>query len=213
MGNFSIIIPAYNTSENLKVLLEELLRQKEEFPDTQIIVVDDGSEEDMSWLNDISGIIAIHQPNMGEACARNRGLRFAEQKYIAWIDSDDMIPKDYLKIIYANARKGYDYVVYSWKYKDGTKGVKHEPLLTNWNVWSYTFKRSVLKGKWFDENRNVASDYFWLSEVITADLTRLEVDRSIIIYDGDREDSLSHRLARGEIEIWKNTKTSSTSGT
>lgn len=199
----SVIIPAYNTSENLKVLVGELLRQKESYPETQIIVVDDGSEEDMSWLNDLNGVIAIHQPNGGEASARNRGMKFAEGDYIAWVDADDMVVEHYLDILYENAAKGYDYVVFDWQFKNGIKGDRHPAPLINWNVWSYLFRRSMIQGKEFDERRLFACDYYWLEEVIKPEYSKLEAREVIVIYDDSYENSLTHRYQRGEIGLWR----------
>lgn len=200
---FSIIIPVYNASEYLRKLLTELLRQKTKYPQTQIIVIDDGSEEDMSWLDSNQGITVIHQENGGEAKARNVGLDLAVGEYLAWIDCDDMIPEYYLDTIYKNARKGFDYVVYTWKYDDGRDGIQHkETHLWNWNVWSYTYKREIITER-FDESRNVASDYYWLEKQIRPEMTRLEVDVPIILYNDKRPDSITNLLKDGKIKIWR----------
>ena len=45
----SIIIPVYNTSAYLKKLLDTLIDQKLNYDNVEIIVINDGSTEDMSF--------------------------------------------------------------------------------------------------------------------------------------------------------------------
>ena len=205
---FSILIPFYNTSELTKKLLDELYRQIEKYPQTEIVLADDGSTEDMSWVKNYPSLIYRYVPPIdgklqGEAVARNVCLDNANCEWVAWIDSDDMVVPDYLDIIYAAARKGYDYVVYSWVNQQGQRGDWHKDgILWNWNVWSYTYKRELLTER-FDEKRFCYCDYYWLERQIKPEWSRIEVDKPIVIYNGDRPDSLSHMLERGEISIWK----------
>lgn len=196
---FSIIIPAYKTDDLLRELLTELLRQREAFPQTQILVIDDGSG--MDWL-DSWPVQTIHQENKGEAGARNTGLRNADGEFLAWIDSDDMIVEDYLKTIYENARKGYDLVVYNWKTRDGVKGYKWTDGLPNHNVWSYTYRREKIT-EFFDERIAYTCDMYWLKAQIKPDWTRLTVNKTIVIYNDERDDSMTARFNRGELKVWK----------
>ena len=205
---FSILIPYYCTSELTMKLLDELFRQCRNYPQTEIVLVDDGSDEDIDWVNLYPDLIYVSIPlengkPQGEACARNVCLDYAKCEWVAWVDSDDMVVPDYLDTIYANARRGYDYVVYAWENQQGQRGDWHkETHLWNWNVWSYTYRRDLLTVR-FDERRNCACDFYWLEQQIKPEWSRLEIDKPIVIYNGDRQDSLSHLLARGEISVWK----------
>lgn len=199
----SILIPAYNASDYLQELLQELYIQTMDYPQTEVIVVDDGSEEDMTWLDDLDWIKVIHQENRGEAGARNRLLDEATGDYIAFIDCDDMIAPYYLKEIYRNAESGADLVIYQWEFEDGRIGDQHDEPLINWNVWSWTFKRSIITER-FDEKRNYAADYYWLEKQIKPELSRIKVDIPIIIYNTERPDSQTNRFQRGEIGLWRN---------
>ena len=197
---FSIVIPAYKTDDLLRKLLNELFRQKEEFPQTQIVVVDDGSG--MYWLDELD-VKAIHRENGGEAAARNTGLKNAEGEYLAWVDSDDMVVSDYLRTIYAAARKGYDFEMYRWRCSNGVKGYQwKESRLWNHNVWSYTYKRKLIT-EWFDERRNYAPDFDWLVRQVRPEWSLLYVDKEIVIYNESRPDSLTNLYNRGEISLWK----------
>lgn len=214
MGNskLSVIIPTYNNAQLLKKLLKELIYQKQTYyPETEIIVVDDGSVEDMSCLDEYKEIKAIHKENGGVSSARNVALKLATGEFISFIDSDDFIEKDYLHIIYSNMRKDYDYCVYSWKYYVGENQNKianistmeTEPILWNWAVWGYSYNRRILEGIYFDESLNVNEDIEWLRRVIKPDQMWKAENKPIYIYNFTNENSLSHRFNRGEISRGK----------
>jgi len=87
----SVIIPTYNRAKLLKRAIESVLNQT--FQDFELIVVDDGSTDDTkeivkSFNN--QKIIYIYQENFGGAAGpKNVGIKMAQGKYIAILDSDD----------------------------------------------------------------------------------------------------------------------------
>ena len=85
----SVILPVYNRSVSLARAIESVLCQQP--PPDELIVVDDGSEEDLSpILSRYAGrIVTLRQSNGGAAAARNAGARIARGKWLAFIDSDD----------------------------------------------------------------------------------------------------------------------------
>lgn len=95
----SIIIPTYNRSSFLIKTIDSVLSQN--FSDFEVIVIDDGSTDDTSYI--VSSIldpriIYIKIPHSGlPAIARNVGLKKASGKYIAFLDSDDIWMFDKLK--------------------------------------------------------------------------------------------------------------------
>jgi len=87
----SVILPTFNRAHSLDAALQSVLAQS--FKDFEIIVVDDGSTQDIE-----SVIRAIGDPrlryirreaNGGAAAARNTGIAAANGKFIAFQDSDD----------------------------------------------------------------------------------------------------------------------------
>ena len=208
MGNskLSVIIPTYNETQSLKKLLKELIYQKQVYyPETEIIVIDDGSTEDMGFLDKYKDIKVIHKENDGVSSARNVGLKMATGEFISFVDSDDYVEKDYLHMIYTNMRKGYDYCIYSWWYYIGEnkkvdiKTMHTDPVSWNWAVWGYSFNRRILEGIYFNENLNVGEDLEWLREVIKPNHNWKAESKPIYIYNFANENSLSHRYNRGEI--------------
>ncbi len=86
----SVIIPFYNNIEWLREALISVLEQT--YRNMEIIVINDGSKEDISLLQKEfeDKIIFVHQENQGSASARNHGIRIAKGEYIAFLDSDDI---------------------------------------------------------------------------------------------------------------------------
>jgi glycosyltransferase involved in cell wall biosynthesis len=88
----SVIVPFYNEVELARRAVDSVLDQiGARF---EVILVDDGSTEDISPLQALSArddrVRLLRQENAGPAAARNHGLLFAKGDYIAFLDADDV---------------------------------------------------------------------------------------------------------------------------
>ncbi len=88
----TVIIPTYNRASMLKQAIESVRNQ--DYPNIEIIVVDDASTDDTADVVQSLGDQRIryfrHEKNSGGAATtRNTGLREAKGKYIAFLDTDD----------------------------------------------------------------------------------------------------------------------------
>lgn len=94
----SVIIPTYNGGKYICQTIESVLNQT--FSDIEILVVDDGSSEDLSvLLQPYAGQIQyIYKNNSGPADTRNAGIKLSRGKYIALLDHDDLWHRDKLKV-------------------------------------------------------------------------------------------------------------------
>ncbi|CAN5296911.1 glycosyltransferase family 2 protein [soil metagenome] len=93
---FSVVIPTYNRSETLVMVLDALQAQTYA-PDFEIIVINDGSsDETESVISQYENIIYRKQPNSGPATARNYGISLAKGKYIVFIGDDTVPDKNFL---------------------------------------------------------------------------------------------------------------------
>ncbi|MEL7039040.1 MAG: glycosyltransferase family 2 protein [Cyanobacteria bacterium J06592_8] len=96
----SVIIPTYNRISMLEEAIQSALAQDFDGA-VEIIVVDDNSSDGTSEIisRKYSEVCLIRlKQNVGCAAARNQGLSLAQGKYIAFLDSDDLWEKNYLKI-------------------------------------------------------------------------------------------------------------------
>lgn len=101
----SIIIPVFNRDKCISVCLESIL--KSEFPYFEIIVVDDGSIDNTSYI--IKEIAArdtrvkyFHKDNEGVSTARNYGISKSNGEWLTFVDSDDAILPSHLNILNSN---------------------------------------------------------------------------------------------------------------
>lgn len=199
----SVIIPHYNTPDRLCKLLNKLIKQKiKYYPETEIIVIDDGSDCDMSWLHSCNLVKRIFQPNRGAAAARNVGLMASTGKYIVFIDADDDVEDCYLHTVYQTMRKEKcDYAIFPfWVVADNGVGQPRDELIGNYAVWAWAFTWDCINGERFDESLNVAEDVDWLRRVVTKDKSRFQSTVPIYRYDWNANpNSLSKRFNRGEL--------------
>ena len=97
---FSIVIPCYNRPLLLKRALLSCVQQSSD--NFEVIVVDDGSEEDVESVvtsfND-NRIRYHRQDNKGAATARNTGIDLAKGEWIAFLDSDDIFLPNKLELV------------------------------------------------------------------------------------------------------------------
>lgn len=99
---FSVIIPVYNRTDLLKRALGSVLRQ--DFADFEVLVVDDGSDDDIKSVVDGISDSRIHyhrQVNRGASAARNAGIDRARGEYVAFLDSDDVYLPHHLATMHA----------------------------------------------------------------------------------------------------------------
>lgn len=87
-SSVAVVIPCYRQRNFLARAIESALDQS--LPPTEIIVVDDGNEEDLSdFARSYPAITLLRQANKGLAGARNAGLRAARSDKVIFLDADD----------------------------------------------------------------------------------------------------------------------------
>lgn len=100
MPAFSFIIPVYNRIDEVHDLLESLLLQT--YKDFEVIIVEDGSTEPCESECENAkekglNVKYIYKENEGRSIARNVGIENARSDYFIFVDSDCVIPPDYLE--------------------------------------------------------------------------------------------------------------------
>lgn len=122
----SIVMPAYNAQDYIREAIDSIIGQS--FTNFECIIVDDGSTDStrdiIKSYNDKRIILLENQHDF--IGSLNWGLRESKGKYIARMDTDDIMQPDRLKIQYAI--------------------MEQEPSITVCGTWVSTFGDDVAKG-------------------------------------------------------------------
>lgn len=111
MAKISIIIPVYNTEEWLHDCLTSVKNQS--LTDWEAIIIDDFSSDDSKKIAkefcdiDIRFKLVELEKNLGLGGARNVGCQIAKGEYLLFLDSDDLLPRSNLEVMY-NRVKDFD---------------------------------------------------------------------------------------------------------
>lgn len=104
----SIVAPCYNAEKYLEEAIQSIFGQ--EYPNFEVIVVDDGSTDNsVSLLKQLQKTYDFQlytQPNQGVSAALNHGLQYAKGDYVSTPDLDDiMLPQSLrIRVDYLNQR-------------------------------------------------------------------------------------------------------------
>ena len=118
----SVICPCYNAESYIEKTIQSLLSQTKEGFDFEIIFIDDGSTDktfdklkDSIKLFSEKDIMVIvkTQNNYGAGSARNLGIKYANFRYIAFLDADDIWEKNKLQICHKFILKNQSHNLFS----------------------------------------------------------------------------------------------------
>ncbi len=166
----SIIIPAYNRAAFVAETLESIAAQT--YANWECIVVDDGSTDDTprivsEFVSKDSRFRLFHRPEhlpKGANACRNFGFEMSKGTFVNWVDSDDILHRDFIAKKVDGFKHGdFDFVasktVITGKDLSEVRGYEKRTVLSQdlfndfvcFKVKFFTFdvmfKRSFLKGK------------------------------------------------------------------
>lgn len=193
MKKLSIIIPYYNTFDFTIKLIKELGVQITD--EVEVILVDDGCNE--SRFDDFNHINVIHlDKNYGASYAWNIGIKASTGKYIAFIDSDDMIMMNYVdELIKAIDEDLADEIVFNWF--DSTKNeVRIKP--TNRSIWKAIYRREIVP--LFNETWLCNTDVPFQVKLKSTEHSVYYLNKTLYCYNSNREGSITWRKKHGEFD-------------
>lgn len=104
----SVILPVYNGEKYIKKCIQSILNQT--YQDIELIIVNDGSVDDTRKIVDYYGLLdsrvcAIHKNNGGVSESRNIGIANSRGDFLAFVDADDYLPPNALKMLYKTMKE------------------------------------------------------------------------------------------------------------
>jgi glycosyltransferase involved in cell wall biosynthesis len=129
MVKVSVILPIYNVAPYLDETFRSLINQS--LQEIEIIAVNDGSTDNSEeiirkYAQQDARISHYSQENQGQSAARNLALQHAQGEYIYFMDSDDVIDTNALKVCYDYAEKcKADFIFFDGDtiQEEGAKGI------------------------------------------------------------------------------------------
>ncbi len=98
---YSFIIPLYNRPDEIRELLETLTKQT--YTHFEVLVIEDGSkvkgEAEVNAFKDRLDVQYFYKENEGQGFTRNYGFARAKGDYFIILDSDVLVPENYLEYI------------------------------------------------------------------------------------------------------------------
>lgn len=201
---FSFIIPVYNRPSEVFELLTSLSKQS--IQDFEVILVEDGSTDRCEKIaaqfqNKIS-IRYFFQENQGQGFARNFGMSQAKGDFFVILDSDVILPEDYLFVLkeailsrnldafggpdaaasdFSNLQKAMDFAMTSFWTTGGIRGKLKDPSKYQARGFNMGISRKVFQaiGGFLDPNRG--EDIEWSIRIKKAGY-RLELVEEAFVY-------------------------------
>ena len=182
MPKFSIVIPVYNVENYIGKCLESI--KKQTFKDYEIIVVDDGSDDNSMKIVKKYDTKIINSSHVGVSEARNIGAKQAKGEYLIFLDSDDYWDKDLLKELTKSMDNKPDLIRFQ------ARTVNDEGIMDEYNeiefydksgeeafniisqfhyiesIWIYAIKRSYYSKEKFAFKKDTIHEDFGLTPLI-----------------------------------------------
>lgn len=178
MPKVSVVIATYNHGDYVAAAVESVLAQ--DYPDVELIVVDDGSTDHTEKVLRAFASRAqlVRQDNAGQARALNRGWSMAQGELLAYLGADDVLERTAASALVAALAEAPGAVLAYGDYlmidssgrplRRVTAGdFDHRAMLTRLVCYpgpATVFRRSALAaaGPWDERLRQIPDFEFWL---------------------------------------------------
>lgn len=224
----SILMANYNGARHLPAAINSIRRQS--LKSWELIIVDDASSDDsvVTALGAAAGDprieVVAQNVNRGPGAARNRALELATGRWIAIVDSDDLLHRQRLEILLRRAARDGAVVVadnlmifsefaaphpflpkrYRRKahWIDAAKFIESNCLYTRTPDLGFLkplIRADIIHGLRYDETLRIGEDYHFLLGLMARG-RRLRLEPTGLYYYRKHEGSISHRMRADDIE-------------
>jgi len=220
--NISVIIPVYNVQTYLSRCLDSLYSRRNDT--IEIILVNDGSTDESlnicrRYADIHSNTIIIDKENGGLSDARNAGTEVATGDYIYYLDSDDWLAPNAIKLLYDYAigndceivQGGFyyaydDHLLYDNKYKQSFVLDRHEAMLElikndyvkNF-AWGKLYRADIVKKHQFPKGKYY-EDSYW-QHLIVHECQRYGIIPSPLYYYRQRNTGISGEFSLKNLDL------------
>lgn len=213
---FSIIVPVYNVRDYVEKSIDSVLNQS--FSDFELLLIDDGSTDGSGEIVDKaakrdSRVRAIHQANSGVSASRNLGLDNALGQWIVFVDGDDALVPNALRILSDCIAKHPEVELITYDFErvstlsdsphavcpkygetvlDCSKTVNYR-VLDRYMVWSETFRKESFAGLRFEELKN-GEDVLFCNTLACRAESCLDISAKLYLY--------LQRESSAKVNVW-----------
>ena len=191
---FSIIIPNHNSSDHLIKSIPALINQFND--DAEIIIIDDCSTNEefdklQIFANDSHITLLRNETNLGPGVSRNKGIKYAKNEYIFFIDADDYLEKDsYITLKNVINKEHPDVIVFDFNYDINSIKYCTSMFIQNFeNGWvqpneALVFVRGSTMGKCYKKSIITENNVQFLNQMRNEDMpfTKVALSYSNNIY-------------------------------
>lgn len=142
----SVVVPIYNVELYLKECVDSILSQT--YKNIEVILVDDESPDlcgkkcdDYAAMD--GRIKVVHKKNGGLSDARNAGMKVATGDLITFVDSDDYISKDFVKILFETMSENNSDIAIANMKRTNRRDDKNTVI--DWKVSSYKTEDALIR--------------------------------------------------------------------
>ncbi len=165
MAKLSVVVPFFNVEPYLGAALESVAGQT--MTDLEVVMVDDGSADGStaiakSFAARDARFRLVQQDNQGLGPARNTGTKHATGVYLAFFDSDDLLPPHAYEILVGSLEKTGSDMASGGVRRFSPTGIgvspmhrepfkttvlrthvsRYHPLMHDWTAWNKVIRRS-----------------------------------------------------------------------
>ncbi|QUW21220.1 glycosyltransferase family 2 protein [Sporosarcina sp. Marseille-Q4063] len=195
----SIIIPVYNAKPFIESCLNSVANQDYQF--LEVIIINDGStdgSEDLikEYIKNDTRFKLFSQENHGLGYTRNRGISLSNGKYIFFLDSDDIIPRNSIRsLVTAVEKNNADYAV--GKVIRFNTERKYIPIRhLEFNLYNKNISTTVLKNPEMMQD-SIACNKLWKRDFLVDNNLFFQEDR----YYEDLTLTMKAAVIANEIEV------------